>query len=154
MYLEATDPSYLDRINKGPYIPKRLVGQTETAPEHYIPKIKSEFSLEENAEMLKEAKIKNILHNSLDVVMSNRVIACKTANKIWDTLETQCQGTKAIKKNRRGLMIQEYEHFDYRTNESVTEIYDRFLTLLNELSLVGKEYEAEDSNYQISVSPT
>ena len=61
-------------------------------------------------------------------------------------METQCQGTKAIKKNRRGLLIQAYEQFDYRNNESLTEIYDRFLALLNELSLVGKEYEAEDSN--------
>ena len=146
MYLEATDPSYLDRINEGPYIPKRLVSQTETVPEHYVPKVKSEYSQEEKAEILKEAKVKNILHNSLDAVMSNRVIACKTAKEIWDTLETQCQGTKAIKKNRRGLLIQAYEQFDYRNNESLTEIYDRFLALLNELSLVGKEYEAEDSN--------
>ena len=58
----------------------------KTVPEHYVPKVKSEFSLEEKAEVLKEAKVKNILHNSLDAVMSNRVIACKTAKEIWDTL--------------------------------------------------------------------
>ena len=109
MYLEATDPSYLERINEGPYVPKRLVSQTETVPEHYVPKVKSKYSLEEKAEVLKKAKVKNILHNSLDTIMSNRVIACKTAKEIWDTLETQCQGTKAIKKNRRGLLIQAYE---------------------------------------------
>ena len=50
-------------------------------------------------EVLKDAKVKNILHNSLNNVMSNRVIACKTAKEIWDTLEVQCQGTKEIKKN-------------------------------------------------------
>lgn len=146
MYLEATDPDYLDRINDGPYIPKRLVSQTDTVPEHYVQKTKKEWTPEEKAEVLRDAKVKNILHNSLDAVMSNRVIACRTAKEIWDTLETQCQGTESIKKNRRALLIQEYEHFDAKSDESLTDIYDRFLTLLNNLSLVGKEYDAEDSN--------
>ncbi|KAK1394102.1 hypothetical protein POM88_013158 [Heracleum sosnowskyi] len=78
--------------------------------------------------------------------MSNRVIACKSAKEIWDTLETQCQGSASVKKNRRALLIQEYEQFDAKPDESLTDLYDRFLTLLNSLSLVDKEYETEDSN--------
>ncbi|KAL8133992.1 hypothetical protein AgCh_009170 [Apium graveolens] len=42
--------------------------------------------------------------------------------------------------------MQEYEQFDAKADESITDIYDRFLTLLNDLSLVGKEYDREDSN--------
>ena len=96
--------------------------------------------------MLKDAKVRNILHNSLDSVMSNRVIAYKTAKEIWDALETQCQGTMAIKKKRRAVLIQEYKHFEAKPDESLTDIYDRFLTLLNNLSLVGNVYDREDSN--------
>ena len=44
------------------------------------------------------------------------------------------------------MLIQEYEHFEAKTDESLTEVYDRFLSLLNELSLVGKVYDFEDSN--------
>ncbi|KAK1359569.1 hypothetical protein POM88_044043 [Heracleum sosnowskyi] len=128
MYLEAMDPDYLDRIRDGPYVPTRIVAQTDTVPEHYM------------------VKIKNILHNILDAVMSNRVIACKSVKEIWDTLETQCQRFASVKKNRRALLIQEYEQFDARPDESLTDMYDRFLTLLNNLSLVGKEYVYEDSN--------
>ncbi|KAK1394057.1 hypothetical protein POM88_013113 [Heracleum sosnowskyi] len=146
MYLEVMDPDYLDRIRDGPYIPTRLVRQTDTVPEHYVVKVKSEWTPEEKADVLRDAKIKNILHNSLDAVMSNRVIACKSAKEIWDTLETQCQGSASVKKNRRALLIQEYEQFDGRPDESLTDMYDRFLTLLNNLSLVGKEYVTEDSN--------
>ena len=86
------------------------------------------------------------MHNSLDEVLSNRVITCKTAKEIWDALEVQFQGTKAIKKNRRALLIQEYEQFEAKADESLTEVYDRFLSLLNELSLVGKVYDYVDSN--------
>ena len=42
--------------------------------------------------------------------------------------------------------MQEYEQFDAKADESITDIYDRFLKLLNDLSLVGKEYKIEDSN--------
>ncbi|KAK1364807.1 hypothetical protein POM88_040368 [Heracleum sosnowskyi] len=146
MYLEAMDPDYLDRIRDGPYVPTRIVAQTDTVPEHYMVKVKSEWTPEEKVDVLRDAKIKNILHNSLDAVMSNRVIACKSSKEIWDTLETQCQGSASVKKNRRALLIQEYEQFDARPDESLTDMYDRFLTLLNNLSLVGKEYVYEDSN--------
>ena len=44
------------------------------------------------------------------------------------------------------MLIQEYEQFEAKADESLTEVYDRFLSLLNELSLVGKVYDNEDSN--------
>ncbi|KAL8118858.1 hypothetical protein AgCh_016373 [Apium graveolens] len=52
----------------------------------------------------------------------------------------------AIKKNRRIVFVQEYEKFNAKADESITHIYDRFLTLLNDLLLVVKDYGREDSN--------
>ncbi|XP_074328078.1 uncharacterized protein LOC141665992 [Apium graveolens] len=118
----------------------------DIAPEHYVRKERSNWSDPEEAAKLKDTKFRNILHNSLDNVMSNRVIACKTVKEIWDALETQCQGTMTIKKNGRVVLVQEYEQFDAKADRTITDIYDRFPTLLNDLSLVGKEYEREDSN--------
>ena len=43
-----------------------------------------------------------------------------------------------IIKNRRFVLTQEYEYFEAKANESLTKIYDKFSTLLNELALVGK----------------
>jgi gag-polypeptide of LTR copia-type/Zinc knuckle len=148
LHLRAMDPDYLDRINDGPYIPSTLVPRTDTVPEHYVPKPRGEWSAEEYNQWQKDARVMNILHNGLDPVMSNRVIACRTAKEIWDTLETQCQGTEAIKRNRRNILTQEYEQFDARPDESLTDLYDRFLILLNNLSLVGKEYEPEEFNFK------
>ena len=145
MYLEASDPNYVDRVNDGPYLPKKIVPQTSTEPEHFVIEKKSEWSPKDKAEVLKDAKVKNILHKSLDNVMSNRVIACKSAKEIWDALEVQCQGTKEIKKNKRAILIQEYEYFEAKSDKSLTDVYDIFLTLLNELDLVGQVYINEDS---------
>ena len=93
MYLEGLDPDYIDRKNDGPYLPRKIVPKTTTEPERFVLKEKNEWSPEDKIEVLKDVKVKTILHNSLDHVMSNRVIAYKTAKKIWDALEIQCQGT-------------------------------------------------------------
>ncbi|XP_074359503.1 uncharacterized protein LOC141698627 [Apium graveolens] len=138
IFLEAIDDAYVDIINKGPPYPEKVVSMTTTIHEHYIRKEKSEWSDPEKAAMLKNAKVRNILHNSLDNMISNRVIACKTAKEIWDALEIQYQCIMEIKKNRRDILVQEYEQFGAKDDESNTDIYDRFLTLLNDLSLVGK----------------
>ena len=49
--------------------------------------------------------------------MSNRVITCKITKEIRDALEIQCQGTKEIKKNRRAILIQEYEYFEAKFDD-------------------------------------
>ena len=72
MYLEASDPDYIDRINDGPYLPRKIVPQIATEPEQFIIKEKSEWSPEDKIEDMKDVKVKTILHNSLDHVMSNR----------------------------------------------------------------------------------
>ena len=82
MYLKASDPDYLDRIFDGPYVPKKLVSQVDGVHEHYGKKTKFEMTLKEKTEFLKDAKVRTVLHNSLDSVMSNRVIARKTAKEI------------------------------------------------------------------------
>ncbi|XP_074348323.1 uncharacterized protein LOC141687071 [Apium graveolens] len=111
-----------------------------------IDKDKKVYSPEDPSSIMKDAKVRHILHSILDSVMSNRVIGCKITKEIWDTLEVKCQGTTAIKKNRRTILTQAYEHFDSKFDESLTKIYDRFQKMMNYLSLIDKEYDLEDSN--------
>ena len=64
-------------------------------------------------------------------------------------MEIRCRGTKAIKKNKKTILTHEYEPFDSKFDDSLTNLYDRSLKLLNDLSLVDKEYDLEDSNLKI-----
>ena len=117
MFLEATDPEYLDRIYDGPHKPTKLftvVAGEEAKP---IPKEKKDLTQEDISSIAKDAKVRHLLHSALDNVMSNRVINCKTAKEIWDALEVRCQGTRAIKKNMRTILTHEYEHFDSKLDE-------------------------------------
>ncbi|KAL8111815.1 hypothetical protein AgCh_019494 [Apium graveolens] len=146
MFLEATDPEYLDRIKEGPHKPTKLAVAVAGEAAKTVPKEKSDYTAKDIASIAKDAKVRHLLHSAIDNVMSNRVINCKTAKEIWDALEIRCQGTDTIKKNRKTILTQEYEHFDSKTNESLNDLYDRFVKLLNDLSLVDKEYYLEDSN--------
>ncbi|KAK1396498.1 hypothetical protein POM88_006361 [Heracleum sosnowskyi] len=152
MFLEATDPEYLDRIYDGPHKPTKLSTVVAGEDQKTIPKEKKDYTPEDISSFAKDAKVRHLLHSALDNVMSNRVIGCKTAKEIWDALEVRCQGTSAIKKNRKTILTQEYEHFDSRANETLTETYDRFCKLLNDLSLVDKEYDLEESNLKFLLS--
>ncbi|KAL8148754.1 hypothetical protein AgCh_005933 [Apium graveolens] len=146
MFLEATDPEYLDRIYNCPHKPIKLYVAVGNEPQKMIPKEKRELTTEDISSLGKDAKVRLLLHIALDNVMSNRVIGCKTAKEIWEALEVRCQGTNAVKKNRKTILTQEYEHFDSKSDESLTDTYDRFTKLLNDLSLVDKEYDLKDSN--------
>ncbi|KAL8132325.1 hypothetical protein AgCh_007988 [Apium graveolens] len=136
----------LERINEGPHKPTKLSVVVVDQPAKTKPKEKGEYTAEDISSIVKDARVRHLLHSVIDNVMSNRVINCKTAKEIWDALDTRCQGTDAIKKNRRTILSQEYEQFDSKTDELLTELYDRFIKLLNDLSLVDKEYDLEDSN--------
>ncbi|KAL8102540.1 hypothetical protein AgCh_027156 [Apium graveolens] len=146
MFLEATDPEYLDRIYDGPHKPTKLSVVVAYQPAKVIPKEKGDYTAKDISSIANDARVRHLLHSTIDNVMSNRVIGCKTAKEIWDALETRCQGTDAIKKNRKTILTQEYEHFDSKSDVSLTDLYDRFAKLLNALSLVDKEYDLEDSN--------
>lgn len=76
MFLEATDLEYLDMIYDGPFVPSKLVPETPGVPEHYIPKEKKDWTAEDKTSMIKDAKVRNLLHNSLANVISKRVIRC------------------------------------------------------------------------------
>ena len=90
MFLEATDPEYLDRINEGTHKPTKLDVVVAGEAAKTVPKEKSDYTAEDIASIAKDAKVWHLLHSAIDNVMSNRVINCKTAKEIWDALEKRC----------------------------------------------------------------
>ena len=94
IFLEGIDCDYLDKIHDEPFVTRKLIPAIMideiTEPGHYVLRNKSEWSKEEKAEALKDANIRNILHNAIDFIMSNEMITCKTFTETWDALEIQC----------------------------------------------------------------
>ena len=87
--------------------------------EHLVEKPKAEWTKEDKENFLKDAKVINILFNSLDSVLTNYVLSCETAMEVWNRLQVHCEGTKPVKKNIKSLLIQEYEYFEAKSGRNV-----------------------------------
>ena len=78
-HLEATDHDYLDRIYDGPFVPTKVVPQAtiegKVVEEHQVDKPKSGWTPQGMENVLKDAKVRNILFNSLDIVLTNYVLS-------------------------------------------------------------------------------
>ena len=92
LHLLSLDPSYVNCIEKCPHVPMKLVTGMNPdgtpALDRYIPKLISEFTDEDEKEVLKDKKAMNILFNGLDKDMFDNVINCTYSKEVWDTLLT------------------------------------------------------------------
>ena len=150
-HLEATDPDYdLDRITDGPYVPLKLVSTLtidgKVIDEHMKDNPKAEWTKEDKENGMKDAKVRNILFNSLDAILTNYVLSCKIGIHIWNRLQVHCEGTELVKKNMKSMLVQEYEYFEAKSGETLTETYNKFTRLLNDMAMHNKYYDNEDVN--------
>ena len=79
---EATYLKYLSRIYNGPHKPMKVVVSVAGEPEKMIDKDMKDYTPKDILSIMKDDKVRHILHNSLDSVMSNRVIGCKITKEI------------------------------------------------------------------------
>ena len=87
-----------------------------------------------------------ILIESLDNVMYNNIVNCETAKQIWEKIEILCEGTEEVRSNQRRILISQYEGFMAKPKESITDVFERFNKLINDLQLHDKFYDAEEVN--------
>ncbi|KAL8124471.1 hypothetical protein AgCh_012204 [Apium graveolens] len=57
-----------------------------------------------------------------------------------------CEGTEKVRSNQRRIMISQYECFMAKHKEGITEVFERFNKLINDLQVHDKFYEAEEVN--------
>lgn len=87
-----------------------------------------------------------ILVESLDAIMYNHVVNCKDAKHIWDTIITINEGTKKVRENRLEILTSEYEHFRSQPGEDISDGFERYNKLINNLHLHGKFYTLREIN--------
>ena len=78
--------------------------------------------------------------------MYNHVVNCKDARHIWETIETINEGTEEVRENRLEILTSEYEHFRSAPGEGISEVFERYNKLINNLNLHGKFYTIKEIN--------
>nr|KYP35007.1 hypothetical protein KK1_043977 [Cajanus cajan] len=63
---------------------------------------------------------------------------------MWDTLALTYEGSLEVKCNKLSLLVHKYELFKMEENESIQTMFERFQTIINELSFLRRTYDNFD----------
>ena len=150
MFIKMANPMYIEILKNGPFVPQTMVPATtvgdEVVPPKFVQKDPSQYSESEKEKVSLDSGLQLILIESLDNVMYNNIINCDTAKQIWEKIEILCEGTEEVRSNQRQILVSQYETFMAKPKESITDVFERFNKLINDLQLHGKYYEAHEIN--------
>ena len=71
---------------------------------------------------------------------------------MWDTIELLMEGTVEVKENRMDILTSQYEAFKSLPGESITQVFERYDKLLNDLNLHGKVYTSREVNQKFMLT--
>ncbi|KAL8108664.1 hypothetical protein AgCh_024938 [Apium graveolens] len=150
LFIRMANHLYVGILKNGPFTPVVRVEETTDGdmviPAHYAPKDPSEYTEPEREKVSLDSALQLILIESLDNVMYNNIINCDTTKQIWENIEILCEGTEEVRSNQRRILISQYEGFMAKPNEGITDVFERFNKLINDLQLHDKFYDVEEVN--------
>ena len=82
----------------------------------------------------------NILYCALDPNKFNRIFTYESVKKIWNRLEVTHEGTNQVKESKINIFVHNYELFKIKSDESITEMFNRFIDIVNGLKSLGRVY--------------
>ena len=130
-------------IENGPNVPMKKVGNEN------VPKPPHECNSHELKLLQLNEMAKHFLIGTMDNNELSKIMHCNTAKEIWDYLEQLYEGTSRIKECRMNILMSQYEEFHMYMHENIDKMYARFLSITNELSLLGKVLSNEEKVVKI-----
>ena len=86
------------------------------------------------------AKAIHTLYCALYLNEFNRISDCKMAKEIWDKFKVTHEGTSQVKESMISILVHKYELFKMETNEIISEIFTRFIDIINGIKSLEKIY--------------
>ncbi|KAK1363912.1 CCHC-type domain-containing protein [Heracleum sosnowskyi] len=129
----------------------KSVGETTTpegtrVPQSFIPKELSEYTDTDKELIRLDTGLMLILTDSVGKEMSYQLMNCVSGKQMWDTINLIMEGTEDVQENRLDILTSQYESFRSLPGESITQVFEKYTKLLNELSMKGKTYPLRETN--------
>ncbi|GJS51428.1 hypothetical protein Tco_0624790 [Tanacetum coccineum] len=114
-----------------------------------VTKVLEVVPFEEQTDELKKKLPKNneakmVLYNALPKKEYERILMCKTAKDIWQSLLITHQGNSQVKDNKIDLIVQKYEQFTILEEESIDSGFARFNTIINSLKALDEGFSSKN----------
>ncbi|XP_074362362.1 uncharacterized protein LOC141702605 [Apium graveolens] len=118
-------------------------------PEYFAPVDPSTYTEPEKEKVSLDNSLQLILIESIDNVMYDNIINYESAKQIWEKIEILCEGTEEVQSNQSWILVSQYEAFMAKPKEGITEVFERFNKLINDLQLHGKYFKADEVNLKL-----
>ncbi|OAY23990.2 hypothetical protein MANES_18G120350v8 [Manihot esculenta] len=137
-FLKSEGVDLWDIVENGPFFLTRVIdGNQEQKP-------KSEWSELEKRRVALNDKAIHILFCALSRSEYNKVCMKSTAKEIWDALVVTHEGTNQVKENKMESLIYQYELFKMKSDEIISQMYDRFIEIIGGMKSLGKTFTNEE----------
>ncbi|MQM14456.1 hypothetical protein Taro_047387 [Colocasia esculenta] len=73
-----------------------------------------------------------------------RVSTCNSVKEMWDKLELIYEGTPEVRETKASMLASEYEMFKIKNEETISNMFARFMIIINGLKSLKKEYSESD----------
>ncbi|GAV58799.1 UBN2 domain-containing protein [Cephalotus follicularis] len=134
IFLQSLDYQLWHIIVNGPRMPTRTIDGIVS------PKPENEYNDNDFRMLQFNSKAKHVLFCDVGPNEFNRISSCDSAKQMWDLLEVTYEGTNQVKESKISMLVHEYELFIMRDNESISDMFTRFTTIINSLKNLGKSY--------------
>ncbi|GAV74859.1 zf-CCHC domain-containing protein/DUF4219 domain-containing protein/UBN2 domain-containing protein, partial [Cephalotus follicularis] len=138
IFLQSLDYQLWHIIVNGPRMPTRTIeGVVTSKPEN-------EYNDNDFRLLQLNSKAKHVLFCAVGPNEFNRISSCDSAKEMWDLLEVTYEGTNQVKESKISMLEHEYELFIMHDNESISDMFTRFTTIINSLKNLGKSYSNQE----------
>ncbi|XP_057996568.1 uncharacterized protein LOC131175895 [Hevea brasiliensis] len=137
-FLKSEGVDLWDVVENGPFTPTKIVDGVHVA------KHNGEWSEQEKRRLALNDKAIQVLFCALNISEYNKVCMKSTAKEIWDALVITHEGTSQVKENKMDSLIYQYELFKMKTDETISEMYDRFVEIKGGIKSLGKTFTNEE----------
>ena len=139
MFLDSEGVNLWDIIEEGwsPPTKKDAQGNEVTIP-------RKEWNDNQTKANLRNRKAITILYCGLSREEYNGIEHLRTAKEIWECLKTKHEGTSQVKNKKLQMLGREYELFEMKPYEKISDMYSRLITLINFMRKLGKKFSNED----------
>ncbi|GAV59471.1 UBN2 domain-containing protein, partial [Cephalotus follicularis] len=138
IFLQSLDYQLWHIIVNGPRMPIRTIEGVVS------PKPENEYNDNDFRMLQLNSKAKHVLFCAVGPNEFNRISSCDSAKEMWDLLEVTYEGTNQVKESKISMLVHEYELFFMHDNESISDMFNRFTTIINSLKNLGKSYSNQE----------
>ena len=137
MVLETMDYNMMEIVNTGPYVPtfQPMKDNVPDGPRQATEK--HAYTEDDKRMVMLDTRAHAAIGNALPYNIYHLVQNAESAKAMMDALTVAYEGTAEVTETQKNNLNRKYEHFFALTNESLTDTFNRFNCLYNDMQRLG-----------------